>query len=117
MRHAWALGLMLLGCSDAKSSRRPDAEPTADARDLFASTCAKCHGADGTGGLPQDGGPAPRNFHDPEFQATHTDAQIVATIVNGKGTVMPAFGAAFSESQLADIVSVVRSFDPKRKHP
>ena len=87
----------------------------AEARDLFASTCARCHGADGAGGLPQvAGGAAPRNFHDHEFQRTHTDAQIKLTIVNGKGTGMPGFGATFSDEQLKGLIAHVRSFDNEK---
>jgi mono/diheme cytochrome c family protein len=84
----------------------------AEARDLFTSTCARCHGADGKGGLAVIGGlPPPRNFHDHEFQQTHTDAQIRHTIVNGKGTGMPGFGATFSDEQLVALIAHVRSFD------
>lgn len=86
-------------------------DPT-QARELFASTCARCHGADGTGGPPvSDGGPTPRNFHDHEFQRARTDEQLKLTIMNGKGTAMPAFGAAYTDAQIAQLVLYVRSFD------
>lgn len=98
------------GC---KKSQAEDASP--QGKELFASACARCHGPDGTGGFPvSPGGPSPRNFRDHGFQASHTDDQIKTTIVNGKGTAMPPFGATFDENQLRALVGAVRSFDPER---
>lgn len=94
----------LLGCQ-----RPTDAE---GGRALFASSCARCHGIDGAGGLPAfDGGPSPRNFRDRAFQATRSDEQIKQTIVNGKGTAMPPFGTLFTDTQLTALVAHVRSLD------
>ena len=99
------------GASTTACERKADA---AQGRDLFASTCARCHGADGTGGLPVfDGGPSPRNLHDHGFQQDRTDEQIKLTIMNGKGTGMPSFGTIFDEQQLRSLVAHVRSFDPE----
>jgi mono/diheme cytochrome c family protein len=90
-------------------------EKKADAaagRDLFTNACARCHGAEGSGGLPLfDGGPSPRNFRDHAFQRERTDEQLKLTIVNGKGTSMPPFGTTFSDAQLVSLVAHVRSFD------
>jgi cytochrome c oxidase cbb3-type subunit 3 len=84
----------------------------AQGQNLFATTCARCHGPDGTGGDPlAEGGPPARNFHDRAFQAARTDEQIKLTIMNGKGTGMPAFGTAFDGAQLNALVAHVRSFD------
>ena len=88
---------------------------TTDGRALYTNTCARCHGAEGAGGLPLfDGGPSPRNFRDAKFQLAMTDDQIKLTVVNGKGTGMPPFGSMFTDAQLAAIVLHVRSFDPQR---
>ena len=57
------------------------------------------------------GGPSPRNFRDHAFQTTRTDAQIKETIMNGKGTAMPPFGAVFDDAQLGALVAHVRSLD------
>ena len=82
---------------------------------LFASTCARCHGPDGSGGLPLfDGGPSPRNFHDHAFHASHSDEQIKLVIVNGKGAGMPPFGATFTDAQLDALVAHVRGFDTEK---
>lgn len=84
-------------------------------RDLFTNACARCHSNDGSGGLPiYNGGPSPRKFRDAQFQSSVTDEQIRLTIVNGKGTGMPAFGTMFTDSQLRALVGEVRGFDPSR---
>jgi mono/diheme cytochrome c family protein len=101
---------LLAGC---KKSQAAEASP--QGKELFVSACARCHGQDGTGGFPvSPGGPSPRNFRDHAFQASHTDDQIKNTIVNGKGTAMPPFGATFDDVQLRALVGTVRSFDPQR---
>lgn len=81
---------------------------------LFASTCARCHGSDGAGGVTIGSGPPSRNFRDHAFQTQRTDDQLKQVIVNGKGTAMPPFGATFTDAQLAALVGHVRSLDPAR---
>jgi cytochrome c oxidase cbb3-type subunit III len=104
-----ALLLTQAGCPKSDAGAAPDG------RGLFAATCARCHGESGTGGLPLwEGGPSPRNFHDREFLAGHTDSQLIATIKNGKPPGMPAFGSTFSEPQLHAIVAYIRSFEREK---
>lgn len=110
---------LLLGLVAATGASTSACEKKADAsqgRDLFAVTCARCHGADGSGGLPLfDGGPSPRNFRDHAFQRARTDEQIKLTIMNGKATGMPPFGTLFDEQQLRSLVAHVRSLDPENR--
>jgi mono/diheme cytochrome c family protein len=112
---ATALLLTLGATSGAISTGCEKKVDAAQGRELYASTCARCHGAEGTGGLPLfDGGPRPRDFHDHAFQTERTDEQLKLTIVNGKGTGMPSFGTIFDEQQLRSLVAHVRSFDPEK---
>jgi mono/diheme cytochrome c family protein len=86
----------------------------AETKRLFDSACGKCHGSDGRGGVPAAEGLAPpRNFADPAFQASRTDAQLREVIVKGKGQ-MPPFGKLFDEPQLDQLVAHVRGFNPKK---
>jgi mono/diheme cytochrome c family protein len=101
-----ALALAASGC------KRSDGPP--DGRELFGGACARCHGADGSGGVASAGGPAPRNFRDHAFHAERTDEQLKKTIVGGKGTGMPGFGRAFDDAQLDALVAYVRSLDPEK---
>lgn len=96
------------GCSKASADSLPDAAP------LFAATCARCHGPDGKGGpAVAPGQPGPRNLTDPAFQAARTDAELKAVIRSGKGGVMPAFGAVYSEEQIDALVAHVRRLGGK----
>ncbi len=67
-----------------------------EAKDIFVARCALCHGVSGAAnGLNSEGlKPQPRNFQDPEWQASVTDAYIEKIIVEGgaavgKSAVMP----------------------------
>lgn len=107
--------VLLLGVLPA-CSKPTQASDGAQGKTLFVNNCARCHGAEGTGGLPVfEGGPSPRNFRDHAFHAERTDAQIKMTIVNGKGSGMPPFGTLFDEAQLDALVQHVRSLDPEGK--
>ena len=61
----------------------------AEAKEIFKTRCATCHGATGTG----DGAaaaalnPKPRNYHDGAWQKSVTDEQIEKTIVQGGAAV------------------------------
>lgn len=93
------------GC---KSSSASDGDAQ-DGAKLFASTCARCHGSEGLGGVPQPGGVVSRNLADPAFQRAMTDDQLDAIIRNGKPPAMPAFGHVFDDEQIAALVGHVRS--------
>jgi mono/diheme cytochrome c family protein len=81
-----------------------------DGRRLFALTCARCHGAEGKGGVPAaPGQPPPRDLTDPIFQSARTDDEIRYTIGHGKGTAMPAFAAAFSPREIDALVAYLRT--------
>lgn len=78
----------------------------AEARAIFANTCARCHG-DGSGvtalGIP--------SFADPAWQKVHSDAELKDAIRNGRNGKMPPFGAALTSAQIDSLVSaVIRGF-------
>ena len=101
-----AVWMSAAGCRNSSAA-------TIEAREIFASTCARCHGADGAGGVPSPGGgPTPRNFRDHAFHASRTDEQIRATIKNGKGSMMPPFASVYTDEQVADLATYLRTFDP-----
>ena len=87
------------------------APATADGAQLFTSMCARCHGADGKGGLSSFGGTPPRNLTDHKFHADRTDEQIRMSIMNGKGAAMPPFGSILERPQVDALVAHVRSLD------
>jgi hypothetical protein len=46
------------------------------------------------------------------WHARHSDAQLVVSILEGKGSRMPAFHGKVSEGGAQDLVSLLRTFDP-----
>lgn len=106
------VAVALAGC------RRAESEEPARAEALFAGICARCHGADGRGGVAPDGGVAPRNFTDPAFQRTRNDADIRRAIVKGRANgAMPAFGRTFTAAQIEALVKQVRAFGARGERP
>jgi cytochrome c553 len=100
------------------SSKQPPGE---SARVFFAQVCALCHGADGSGTGPAAAqlNPKPRNYTDPAWQASVTDAEIKKIIVGGgqavgKSPSMPANPALQDNPAMLDgLVQVIRGFAKK----
>lgn len=70
---------------------------------LFLNSCAQCHGSDagGSKGFP--------NLTDKDWLYGGSPENIKATITNGRGGVMPAFGAVLDANQLKDVANYVRT--------
>lgn len=103
-----ALALAGVGCKKKLTEAELEAASTA----RFQSTCARCHGAAGTGGPGVGTQAGPRNFRDAEFQKSRTDDQLKEAIAKGKFPGMPGFGGAFDDDEIRGLVGVVRGFDP-----
>jgi cytochrome c oxidase cbb3-type subunit 3 len=88
------------------------ADPLATLLDVtWRNQCSPCHGPSGRGDGPN--GPMVRaaNLADPDFQKQHTDAELTASIVNGKGR-MPKFD--LPPQVVAGLVRRVRIFGSMR---
>jgi uncharacterized membrane protein len=83
---------------------------TDPARELFRQHCARCHGADGTGDRARRRQPRIPNFTDPAWQARRTDAQFLASILDGQGEDMPPWRGKLDEEQARGLVVYVRAF-------
>jgi cbb3-type cytochrome c oxidase subunit III len=79
-----------------------------DAKALFSSECATCHGKDGKAKTFKAKFNHARNLTDAKWQAEVTDERLFNSIHNGKGK-MPAFGKKLSDSQINALVAFVRS--------
>ena len=85
--------------------------------ELYLAGCASCHGADGTGADRQKVAfdvPLP-DFSDCSFASREPDLDWIAVAhqggpVRGFDRTMPAFGEAFSEEQLQEIIAHIRRF-------
>jgi mono/diheme cytochrome c family protein len=99
-------------------SASASAAPSSDAsRGAFQRFCVSCHGADGRGNALRAQIPATPDFASADWQARRSDAQLAASILEGKGTVMPAFVGKLGAVQARDVVSYVRSFAPSKAGP
>ncbi len=80
---------------------------------IFRQYCIVCHGPDGTGKIIRASLPPIPDFTNPDFHKTHNDAQLRVSILDGKGTLMPANRGRVTPDQAGDLVAFVRAFGPK----
>ena len=83
---------------------------------IFRQYCIVCHGADGTGSLLRAQLPPIPDFTNPNWQMQHTDLKLVVSIMDGKGTLMPANRGRITDAQARDLVAYLRSFGPRTLH-
>jgi mono/diheme cytochrome c family protein len=81
---------------------------------IFRQYCIACHGPDGTGVAAMRGAlPTLPDFTKLAFHEQHSDSQLLISILDGKGTLMPANRGRINEGQALDLVAFVRTFGPK----
>ncbi len=78
----------------------------------FRQYCLTCHGVDGRGTDMRVNMPAIPNFTNRDWQRNHNDAQLAASVQNGKSGLMPAFGDRLALNEIRDLVTYVRAFGP-----
>lgn len=84
----------------------------APAKDLFASKCAACHGADGSAQTTMAKNLKIRDFHSAEVQK-QTDADLKTVITKGKNK-MPAFEAKLTGEQIDQLVGYIREIGKQK---
>jgi mono/diheme cytochrome c family protein len=103
---------------------------------VYKANCERCHGEnfDGKGpdtivkdkaGKPLVVQPLPPDYRDEIFLSRYSDSALKKIIkdgreaAQGKGKIalMTAFGAAWTDAQIADVVAYVRSLAPKKAAP
>jgi mono/diheme cytochrome c family protein len=80
---------------------------------LYRRHCRRCHGADGKGEATVRGGPP--DFTCRAWQQRQSDAQLLASILDGKEKCMPAFRNRLTEDQAADLIDYIRALLAPRK--
>lgn len=78
---------------------KPLADTTAG-RELYASHCAACHGAEGKGGIGPD-------LTQPDFKHGRTLEAVAESIRNGRAAGMPAFGNQLSTAETESLAAFV----------
>jgi mono/diheme cytochrome c family protein len=84
---------------------------------LYRQYCLVCHGVDGRGLEFKANMPTMPDFTDRRWQEGTTNPQLVVSIVQGKGTLMPAFSGRVSDEQAGDLTAYVRAFGPTLAPP
>ena len=84
------------------------------AKQLFQKRCLRCHDADGSGREGRDTMPSIPDFTSHRWQKGRTNAQLVVSILDGKGTQMPGFAGKISREQAHDLAVLIRAFAPPR---
>lgn len=112
--------IVVLAGGACGSDGQPSAQDSqlAQARAMFETKCARCHGLDGGGNGPSADSlhPRPHNYTDPAWQASVTDDQIKQIIVKGginlgKSPAMPGNPTLKNHPELLDgLVKLIRSF-------
>jgi ubiquinol-cytochrome c reductase cytochrome b subunit len=102
--------------------RPPAVEPGDTANRIRAATglyrqyCLICHGADGKGSDFRNSMPALPDFTGPRWQeGVASPHQIVPSILDGKGTLMPAFRGRVTDEQARDLAAYVLALGPVKK--
>ena len=94
-----------LACAEpvrAQSATPSSDSGTVDVEQLFATTCGFCH---------SDGGRVAGKG--PQLMNTKRDDDFIRNrIKNGKEGAMPAFGAAFTDQQIDEIIKYIRELKP-----
>jgi mono/diheme cytochrome c family protein len=79
---------------------------------LFQRSCSLCHGRDGKGAIARDSLPTIPDFTVRTWQQKRTNAQLRVSILDGKGTGMPAFRGKLPPDQARELVAYIRTFAP-----
>ena len=73
-------------------------------KELFATNCGPCHGADGTGGLG-------KTLHNSRFIQSKGDDELIAFLLAGrKGTAMDGFEGILTPEELSHIIGLMRTW-------
>ncbi|MEZ4404404.1 MAG: c-type cytochrome [Kofleriaceae bacterium] len=99
-------------------SAAPPATPAAEARRIFDSRCAMCHGTSGRGdgNAAMSMNPKPRDYTDATWQASVTDADLARIIVAGgaavgKNSMMPPSADLQDKPAVVTaLVAIIRGF-------
>jgi mono/diheme cytochrome c family protein len=81
---------------------------------IFRQYCIVCHGLDGKGTNARPTLPPIPDFTNAAWHRERSDAQLRVSILEGKGTMMPANRGRVTEEQAGDLVAFVRTFGPAK---
>jgi ubiquinol-cytochrome c reductase cytochrome b subunit len=83
----------------------------------YRQYCLSCHGSDGRGLDLRANMPGIPDFTSRAWQQERSNAQLSVGILDGKGTLMPAFRGRLMEADAQDLIACIRAFGPIRPEP
>jgi quinol-cytochrome oxidoreductase complex cytochrome b subunit/mono/diheme cytochrome c family protein len=84
---------------------------------FYRQYCLTCHGADGRGLQMKLSMPTLQDFTNRAWQEEVSNARMLVSILDGRGTLMPAFRGRITQEQAQDLVAYVRAFGPVKQRP
>jgi mono/diheme cytochrome c family protein len=84
---------------------------------LYRQYCLICHGTDGKGRELKASMPTIPDFTTQNWQNGVSDVQLGVSILEGKGTLMPAFRGRVTDEETRDLTAYVRAFGPATPPP
>jgi mono/diheme cytochrome c family protein len=84
---------------------------------VYRQYCQRCHDQDGSGRPGRSHAAEIPDFRSEAWHHKKSDAVLTASILEGKGTAMPAFGDRLKHDQVQELVAFVRALDPPAEHP
>jgi quinol-cytochrome oxidoreductase complex cytochrome b subunit len=94
--------------------REETAVRTRWATGLYRQYCLICHGTEGRGMEYRASMPTIPDFSSRGWQEAVSDPLLTVSILDGKGTFMPAFRGRVTDDQALDLTAYVRAFGPRR---
>ncbi|MEZ4358696.1 MAG: cytochrome c [Kofleriaceae bacterium] len=103
----WIVLAALAGASATACDRRV-AAGSVDGREIFATACATCHGADGAPPAAMIAQLGVRDLRSPQFRARVTAELVEQQVLRGSpNKLMPSFASALSAEQVRAVARFV----------
>ena len=99
------------------SSTQTKTENQRGVSDLYRKNCVRCHGKDGKGKEARGEMQAIPDLTSHKWQGQRSDAQLMVSILDGKGKDMPAFGDKINQDAAKELVNYIRQFDAEKSQP
>jgi mono/diheme cytochrome c family protein len=108
--------LLMLDAGTTPAGPGVSANGAPNARDLYMTDCAECHGSLGKGDGPRarDLKTEIHSFADCDWMSMRSDATLFLVIQQGSGAVglppeMPGFSSKLDDTRISDLIAYIRS--------
>src|SRR5215831_11633638 len=101
------LCVLICGSRALAQSQESSAAAVDKAKATYRKLCQRCHAAEGKGDRDTPGVP---DFTRRTWQEQKSDAQLIVSILDGRGSSMPAFRGRLDQAKAKELVAHVRTF-------